>query len=104
MIPHILNEDTRVAVGDSHYGASVMRQHIWETYGTIIVAPPHFKQKKKVMANWQHLLLMMRPKIESVFDYLKEHLHFVSSFPRSVKGYLFHYLRILLGYQIMMLN
>ncbi len=104
MMPKILDEHTRVAVGDSHYGASVMRQHIWETYGTIVIAPPHFKQKKKVMARWQHLLLMARPKIESVFDYLKEHMYFVTSFPRSVKGYLFHYLRILLGYQLMVLN
>lgn len=103
MMPKILNDRTRIAVGDSHYGASVMRAHIWETYGTIIIAPPHFKQKKKMMTHWQHLLLTMRPKIESVFDYLKEHLHFVTSFPRSVKGYLLHYLRILLGYQLLVM-
>lgn len=103
MMPRILNDRTRITVGDSHYGASVMRQHIWETYGTIIIAPPHFKQKKKIMAGWQYLLLKMRPKIESVFDYLKEHLHLVSSFPRSVKGYLLHYLRILLGYQLLVM-
>lgn len=103
MIPKILNDRTRVAVGDSHYGASVMRQYVWETYGTIIVAPPHFKQKKKIMTAWQYFLLKMRPKIESVFDYLKEHLHLVSSFPRSVKGYLLHYLRILLGYQLLVI-
>ncbi len=104
MMPDILNKYTKIGVGDSHYGASVMRQHIWERYGTIIIAPPHFKQKKKVMTQWQHLLLTMRPKIESVFDYLKEHLHLVSSFPRSVKGYLLHYMRILLGYQVLMLT
>jgi len=100
-IPIILNKYTKVAVGDGGYTARVMRDIIWENYGTIIISPPHPKQNKKVMTQWQHLLLRMRPKIESVFDYLKNHMHFVTSFPRSVKGYLFHYLRVLLGYQIM---
>lgn len=100
-IPYLVNEHTKIAVGDGAYNARVMREYIWETYGTIIIAPPHFKQNKKMLTGWQHLLLTMRPKIESVFDYLKEHLHLVSSFPRSVKGYLLHYLRILLGYQML---
>lgn len=102
-IPYLVNQHTKIAVGDTSYGARVMREYIWETYGTIIIAPPHPKQKKKMITDWQYVLLTMRPKIESVFDYLKEHLHFVSSFPRSVKGYLFHYLRILLGYQLMVM-
>lgn len=97
----ILNRFTRVAVGDGGYTASVMQRAVWEKYGTIVISPPHPKQKKKIMTFWQHKLLACRPKIESVFDYLKEHLHLVSSFPRSVSGYLVHYIRILLGYQIM---
>lgn len=100
-MPQILNEDTKIAVGDSSYGARVMGQYLWEKYGTIIVAPPHYTQKKKLITWWQHKLLTLRPKIETVFDYLKQHLHLVSSFPRSVKGYLFHYVRILLGYQFL---
>jgi len=101
MMSEILNEKTKIAVGDSHYGARVMREKIFKTYGTIIVAPPHFTQKKKLLSWWQDMLLKARPKIESVFGYLKERLNLVSSFPRSVKGYLFHYLRILLSYQVM---
>jgi hypothetical protein len=104
VLPKLLNQQTKIAVGDSHYGASVMREYIFKTYGTLIIAPPHYKQNKKVMTPWQHKLLTMRPKIESVFDYLKEHLHLVSSFPRSVMGYLLHYVRILLGYQIMVIS
>ena len=96
----LLNKHTRVAVGDTLYGASVMRERMWKRYGTIIIAPPHPKQKKKIATPWQIDLLNMRSKIESVFDYLKEHLHLVSSFPRSAAGYLVHYLRILLSYQI----
>lgn len=99
----LLNEHARLAVGDTLYGASVMRKKIWEEYGTIVIAPPHPKQKKKIAAFWQLFLLEMRPKIESVWDYLKEHMHLVSSFPRSISGYILHYLRILLGYQLLAL-
>jgi hypothetical protein len=98
-----LNEHARVVVGDTTYGASVMRKIIWETYGTFIIAPPHPKQTKKVAAPWQIHLLNARSKIESSFDILKEHLNLVSSFPRSPQGYLLHYVRILLAYQILAL-
>jgi hypothetical protein len=102
-LPNILNRYAKVAVGDTLYGARVMGRKIWEAYGTVIIAPPHPKQKKKIMTKWQHWLLRTRTKIESVFDYLKEHLHLVSSFPRSMNGYLLHYVRILLGYQVVAL-
>jgi Transposase DDE domain len=91
---------TRLLVGDSHYGASPMRKRLWKKYGILVVAPPHYKQRKKLMSDLQFLLLNMRSKIEATFDYLKEHMHLVSSFPRSVNGYAVHYLRTLLGYQV----
>lgn len=90
----------KVLVGDSHYGASVMRKRLWEQHGILVIAPPHYKQNKKLMTALQHLLLTLRPKIEATFDYLKEHMHLVSSFPRSVEGYFIHYVRMLLGYQV----
>jgi hypothetical protein len=96
-------DDTRVAVGDTTYGARVMWEYLWETRRIFVLAPPHPKQKKKLLAQWQYKLLTRRPKIECVFDFLKSHLYLVSSFPRSVNGYLLHYLRILLGYQVGML-
>jgi hypothetical protein len=99
----LLNKKCRVAVGDTLYGARVMRERMWRRYGTVIIAPPHPKQKRKIAAPWQNELLDMRSKIESVFDYLKEHQHLVTSFARSINGYLLHYVRILLGYQIMAL-
>lgn len=103
VMPKILNRHTRVAVGDSHYGARVMGRLIWEHYGCVVIAPPHWKQKKKLATVWQNQLLSFRSKIEAVFDVLKNHLHLVSSFPRSVHGFLLHYVRILLGYQILTL-
>ena len=81
-----------------------MRAAMWKRYGTVIIAPPFPKQKKKIATRWQIDLLNIRSKIESTFDYLKEHLHLVSSFPRSMTGYLLHYVRILLGYQFLALS
>lgn len=91
---------TKVLVGDSHYGASPMRRRLWKKYHILVVAPPHYKQRKLLMTPLQFLLHRLRPKIEATFDYLKQHMHLVSSFPRSVTGYFVHYVRILLGYQL----
>ena len=104
MSPSVFNRSTRIGVGDSHYGGKVMLAHLWELQKTIVITPPHFTQKKKIATPWQLQLLDWRSKIEAVFDILKEHLHLVSSFPRSVFGYLVHYIRILLGYQILALS
>ena len=100
-LPFLLNKHTRIVVGDGTYQASVMRTRIWREFGCHVVTPPHYKQVRKLMASWQHKLLLLRPKIETVFDYLKEHLHLVTSFPRSVRGYYFHYLKVLVGYQFL---
>lgn len=100
----LLNKNCRVAVGDTLYGASVMRERMWRRYGTVIISPPFPKQKRKVATPWQNELLSQRSKIESVFDYLKEHMYLVTSFARSVMGYLLHYVQTLLGYQILALS
>jgi|ERR1700683_64140 len=96
----LVRPETRIVVGDSHYGGSVDRAKLWREHGVIVVAPVHYKQKTQLMAQWQQVLLDLRAKIESTFDALKEHLPLVSSFPRSLNGYLLHYVRILLGYQM----
>lgn len=103
MLPKLIKRHMRIAIGDSQYGASVMRKYIWETYKTIIITPPHWKQKTKIATMRQNTLISMRSKIESTFDILKQHFHLVTSFPRSVKGYFVHYVRILLAYQFSML-
>lgn len=100
VLPKLVNSNTRVAVGDTLYGARVMRRQVWERFGTIVVAPAFPSQKKWLRAPWQQKLLDARAGIESMFDYLKEHMNLVSSFPRSVTGYLVHYLRVLLAYQV----
>lgn len=100
-IPYLVNDATRIAVSDGGYTASVMRRKMWREHGTYILSPPHPKQQRKALTSWQLLLLQARPRIECSFDYLKEHLFLVTSFPRSVHGYAVHYVRILLAYQLM---
>ena len=100
-IPHLVNDATVIAVGDGTYNASVMRRKMWSEHQAYILAPPHPKQNKKVMEQWQLLLLHKRAGVECTFDYLKEHLLLETSFPRSVQGYALHYIRVLLAYQLM---
>jgi hypothetical protein len=100
LMERLVNDQTRVLVGDSHYGGSVMRRRLWKKHKTIVIAPPHHTQKKKMATDWQMLLLHLRPKIEATFGKLKEHYFLVTSFPRSVRGYFVHYVRVLLGYQM----
>lgn len=102
-IPYLINAHTKVAVGDTGY-RSALHKKLNRLFGTIFVVPPHPKQKKQMMTRSQWKLLKRRPKIETVFDYLKQHLHLESSFPRSMQGYALHYLRILLGYQLLQMG
>lgn len=103
MTERLVNEHTKIVVGDGSYGGKEMRNKLWHEKGIFLLTPPPPAHKQKIAALWQTKLLSHRSKIESVFDYLKEHLHLVTSFARSINGYFLHYLRILLGYQIMCL-
>lgn len=99
-IPYLVNKHTKIAVGDTGY-RSALHKKIHKLWGTIFVVPPHYKQKKQLLTTSQLKLLRRRPKIETVFDYLKQHLHLQTSFPRSMQGYALHYVRVLLGYQLL---
>jgi len=102
-IPYLVNQHTKVAVGDTGY-RSALHKKLHKLWGTVFVVPPHYKQKGQMATKSQMKLLRRRPKIEAVIDYLKQHLHMQSSFPRSMQGYALHYLRVLLGYQLLVLG
>ncbi len=104
VIPYPVNERTKVAVGDTGYRSRPLHKKIRKAFGTFILTPPHYKQKKQLLTRSQLKLLRRRPKIETVFDYLKQHLHLQTSFPRSMQGYALHYLRILLDYQLLQMG
>lgn len=96
---HLVNSATNVVVGDAGYTAKVTRRHLWRDFHCLVISPPR-PQQIWIMAKWQQVLLTLRPKIEAVFSSLKGRSHFVTSYPRSVRGYFVHYLRVLLGYQL----
>lgn len=103
-IPYLVNKHTEIAVGDTGYRSRPLHKKVRTAFGTLILTPPHYTQKKQLLTKSQLKLLRRRPKIETVFDYLKEHLHLQTSFPRSMQGYALHYLRVLFGYQLLQLG
>lgn len=98
-LKHLVNQGTDIVVADAGYTARVTRNHIWQDFECIVISPPRPKQVW-IMASWQHFLLQLRPKIEAVFSVLKGKRHLVTSYPRSIRGYFVHYIRVLLGYQM----
>jgi transposase len=64
-LPWLHTSDVQSAVVNSLYGARMMRDFIWETYGAIIVAPP------RPMAIQ---LACSEAVIKSLVDCLKKHL------------------------------
>ncbi len=95
----LVNNTTRVAVGDAGYTARITRRHLWRDFRCLVVSPPRPKQIW-LMATWQQVLLALRQKVEATFGRLKSKHTLVTSFPRSVQGYALHYIRSLLGYQM----
>jgi len=56
------------------------------------------RNAKKLTTFLDICLLNLRPRIESVFSVLKERLGLVTSLPRSIDGYLAHYIHVIFGY------
>ena len=61
---------------------------------------PLRKNMKGIASLAELQALKARGLIESVFSVLKERLGLVSSLPRSIAGYLAHYIHTLLAYQL----
>lgn len=56
------------------------------------------KNQKKIATILHIVLLNLRPRIESIFSVLKERLNLITSLPRSVNGYMSHYIHVIFGY------
>jgi len=56
------------------------------------------KNMKKLSTFLDICLLNLRPRIEVLFSLLKERLGLITSLPRSVDGYLAHYIHVIFGY------
>ena len=51
-LPYLVNDATRIVVGDGSYTASVMSRKLWREHHTYVLSPPHPKQHKKILAKW----------------------------------------------------
>lgn len=58
------------------------------------------KNMKKMATFLDICLLNLRPRIETLFSILKERLGLVTSLPRSINGYIAHYIHVIFGYII----
>lgn len=56
------------------------------------------KNTRKLASFLDICLLNLRPRIEVLFSILKERLGLVTSLPRSVNGYIAHYIHVIFGY------
>ncbi len=94
------NEEAKMFVGDGGYTARIMRERMWEEHGIFVLAPAHPKQKTKLAALWQIQIQKLRKIIETTFGVLKERFLLETHLPRSLNGFLLHYLRVLLTFQL----
>ena len=83
-------------VADAGYLSKDYERKFWNC-GTYFLTAT--RSNMKVLANiYQQKLMNMRPKVETVFSILKDKFQFIASIPRSINGYLAHYIRSLFGY------
>ncbi len=83
-------------VADAGYVSKQYESKFWNS-GTYFLTAT--KANMKVLASiYQQKLMNMRSKIETVFSILKDKYQLITSVPRSINGYLAHYVRSLFGY------
>ena len=85
-------------VADAAYISAKLREKLWEL-GLLILTPLR-KNMKGLASLEQRERLKGRSIIETVFSVLKDRLGLVTSLPRSLDGYLTHYILVLLAYQL----
>lgn len=88
-----------IIVGDAGYVSSELDLKASENHNILLTAKR--KNMKTISTLWQNKAMNMRSRIETVFDVLKERYGLVTSLPRSITGYLAHYIRCLFGYMVL---
>jgi hypothetical protein len=88
-----------IIVGDAGYVSSELELKANKNNNILLTAKR--KNMKTIAGDWQNKAMNKRSRIETVFDVLKERYNLVTSLPRSINGYLAHYIRCLFGYVIL---
>jgi hypothetical protein len=87
-----------LVVADAAYVSASLRQKLWDL--GILLLTPMRKNMKRLASLEQSQQLKGRSIIETVYSVLKERLGLVTSLPRSLDGYLVHYVLVLLACQL----
>ena len=85
-----------IVIADAGYLSSKLEKKAAKN-GNILVTCMR-KNTKKLVSFLDICLLNLRPRIEVLFSILKERLGLITSLPRSVDGYLAHYIHTIFGY------
>jgi len=88
-----------IIVGDAGYLSRDLERKAEKNNNILLTAKR--KNMNTLAGKWQQKAMNMRSRIETVFDVLKERYKLVTSLPRSINGYLAHYIRCLFGYLVL---
>jgi Transposase DDE domain len=85
-----------ILVADAGYLSKHYERKFWDL-GTYFLTATR-SNMKTLAGIYQQKLMNMRSKVETVFSILKDKFQLITSIPRSINGYLAHYIRSLFGY------
>jgi hypothetical protein len=85
-----------IIVGDAGYLSKELESLAKENNNIILTAKR--SNMKTIGAKWQQELMNMRSTVETVFSVMKTRMNLINTLPRSVNGYLNHYVRTLFKY------
>ena len=94
----LLSQLRGLVVADAAYISTPLREQLWEL-GLLLLTPLR-KNMKGLASLEQTQHFRGRSIIETVFSVVKDQLGLVTSLPRSLDGYLSHYVLVLLAYQL----
>jgi len=83
-------------VADAGYISKELSKKFYQEGERLLMAKPKANMKK-LATLWQHLLYNTRARVETLFNNTKKFRGLISSFPRSIDGYLCNFLGALLA-------
>jgi len=85
-----------IVIADAGYISPTLEKKAGENNNILLTC---MRQNMKKCATFLDIcLLNLRPRIEVLFSILKERLGLITSLPRSVDGYVSHYIHVIFGY------
>jgi len=99
VLDQILEKITKsIMVADAGYCSKKLEQKA-RKYTNLLITPVR-KNMKRLSSPLDICLLNLRSRIEVIFSILKERLNLETSLPRSISGYMAHYIHVIFGYVV----